>query len=133
MMTIDELKAIEARVARDVSEDSPAQNDHERLTRAVYAQCDRAELLGEVKRLRGHLERLVAEENTNSHGHARRGTWDASNGPPDGGRPCARCHAFADAREALGLSRWQEVPRGEDGAVECPRACGCGGRGGGRG
>ncbi len=126
-MTSDELKAIEARVARDVSEDSPARDDHEQLTRAVHAQLDRAELLEEVKRLRGHLTRLVAEEDTNSHGHDRRGTWDASNGPPLRGHPCARCHAFADARQAIGLPRWQAAPSGEDGAVACPRACGCGG------
>jgi hypothetical protein len=129
-VTDDELKKIRERAERDVAEDSPPRDDHERLTRAVYAQLDRAELLGEVDRLRALLARLAAEEHEAGHGHRLAGTWDASNGPPSGGRPCGRCHAFADAREALGLPRWgaptRRNPTRPD-IVTCGLRCGCGG------
>jgi hypothetical protein len=145
MLTDAELEEIRARAERDVRDlsdgDAPALDDHERLTRAVQAQVDRAELLGEVERLRGLLELLTAEEHEVGHGHRVAGTWDASNGPPSGGTPCARCHAFADAREALGLPRWPHTDpawpttRQPERPITttCGPRCGCGAKGAARG
>lgn len=126
-MNADELKQIRARVERDMGES--ALDDRELVARITHALLDRAELLAEVERLRVLIAQLVAEENEVGHGHRLAGTWDASNGPPHGGMPCARCHAFADAREAVGLPRWPATTsrRGERPVTAaCGLRCGCG-------
>jgi hypothetical protein len=137
-MTPDELKKIRARIERDAADIDAAPTPHdpvESCIRNTHAQVDRAELLGEVERLRALLARLAAEEHETKHVHWLAGTWDASNGPPYGGKPCARCHAFADAREALGQPRWPltspawphayQPPR--PATITCGPRCGCGG------
>ena len=94
-------------------------------------------LAAEVRSLRAKLAALLRYEHGNSHGHSRVATWDRDNSPPVGNAPCARCHAFADAREAVGLPRWlpmeehnraryRREPR-EEMVCEHPAACGCGG------
>ena len=76
------------------------------------------------------LRRLVRFEQGASHAHLRCGVWDPDNGDI-AGSPCARCHAFADARELVGEARWRvhgEPARADpDGdTVACGRAdCGC--------
>lgn len=86
----------------------------------------------ETERLRAHVAALVQHENSNGHCHARRAVWDADNREGIRGQRCARCHAFADARAAVGLSRWDVSGTWKepmDGP--CPLGCGCGAEGGG--
>ena len=88
----------------------------------------------EADKLRGLLARLARYEHTNSHSHEHRARWNKSNNPRIAGYSCARCHAFADAREALGGARWlsraderlveEGTARAEPYACTDPR-CGC--------
>ena len=94
-------------------------------------------LAAEVRSLRAKLAALLRYEHGNSHGHSRVATWDRDNRAPVGNAPCARCHAFADAREAIGLPRWPTVEehhrasyrRESDAEMVCSHTaeCGCGG------
>lgn len=77
----------------------------------------RAEAAAEAGRLRGLLGALVRHEEDEPHSHHFVGTWDSSNLPDIAGKPCARCHEFADARQALGLPRWLPVFTGRG---RCP-------------
>lgn len=98
----------------------PAQHD--------AATMDRVALVAEVRRLRALLAALVQHENSNGHAHARRALWDADNRDGIRDARCARCHAFADARSALGMSRWDVVyPSSHDEPMTapCPADCGC--------
>lgn len=96
------------------------------------AREDVPDLVARVRRLQALVAVLVTHERDNSHSHACVGTWDRSNGAPLGGAPCARCHTFADAREAIGLPRWptrdEYHQRAEDRPPTCehPAGCGCG-------
>lgn len=72
----------------------------------AHAREDVPALVARVRRLQALVAVLVTHERDNGHSHACVGTWDRSNGAPLGGAPCARCHTFADAREAIGLPRW---------------------------
>ena len=90
-----------------------------------------------MKTMRERLAALLRYEHGNSHGHSRVATWDRDNRAPVGNAPCARCHAFADAREAIGLPRWPTVEehhrasyrRESDAEMVCSHTaeCGCGG------
>lgn len=94
-------------------------------------------LAAEVQSLRAKLAALLRYEHGNSHAHSRVATWDRDNGPPVGNAPCARCHAFADAREALGMPRWPTAEEYHRAHNRCETraekvcahdaACGCGG------
>lgn len=90
---------------------------------------DRVALVAEVRRLRAIAAALVQHENSGGHGHARRAVWDTDNREGIRGERCARCHAFADARSALGMSRWETVyrpaHRDEPMTAPCPADCGC--------
>lgn len=86
-------------------------------------------------RLLDVIRKLVTHEQTQHHGHEVHGVWDASNGPPSGGKPCAKCHLYAEARSLVGLPRWptskqarkMESSAREDRATLCEDAnCGCG-------
>lgn len=93
------------------------------------ATMDRVALVAEVRRLRALLAALVQHENSNGHAHARRALWDADNREGLRCERCARCHAFADARTAIGLPRWDVVyPSSHDEPMTapCPTDCGCG-------
>ena len=76
------------------------------------------------------VRRLVRFEKGASHAHGRCAVWDPDNGAI-AGQPCARCHAFADARELVGEARWRVHPEPAradpaDAVVACNRAdCGC--------
>lgn len=92
-------------------------------------------LADEVQSLRAKLAALLPHEHGTSHGHRLAATWDPDNRPGVRGAPCARCHAFADAREALGLPRWPSVEEyhrahslNSDRPLTCEHAaeCGCG-------
>ena len=98
----------------------PAQHD--------AATMDRVALVAEVRRLRAIVAALVQHENSNGHAHARRALWDADNREGLRCERCARCHAFADARSVIGLSRWDVVrPSSHDEPMTapCPADCGC--------
>lgn len=86
----------------------------------------------ELERLRGLLSKLVTFEFAVAHGHARRGVWDSDNRPALRDKPCEKCHAFADAREATGQPRWVardlDTPKPRP-AGPCRPDCGCGGFG----
>lgn len=94
------------------------------------------DLAGEVRSLRAKLAALLRYEYSGTHAHSRVATWDCDNSPPVGNAPCARCHAFAAAREAVGLPRWPTIEeqnrarfRRESGAEKVcdhPATCGCG-------
>ena len=86
-------------------------------------------MIADAAALRDALARLVRYENGPSHSHGRCGRWDASNRNATAGRPCTRCHDFADARALLGLPRWTTVPQPErsEEATTCDDECGCGG------
>ena len=86
-------------------------------------------IVAEVRRLRAHVAALAQHETTNGHAHARRAVWDTDNREGIRGERCARCHAFADARTAIGLPRWDVVyPSSHDEPMTapCPTDCGCG-------
>lgn len=92
------------------------------------ATMDRVALVAEVRRLRALLAALVQHESSGGHGHARRAVWDTDNRDGIRDARCARCHAFADARSALGMSRWDVVyPSSHDEPMTapCPADCGC--------
>lgn len=85
---------------------SDPQDLAERLASSI-AELDEAR--SEIARLRSSLARLVRYERSNPHSHEACARWDESNSPRIAGLPCARCHAFADARELLGCiggARW---------------------------
>lgn len=97
--------------------------------RAIGRERKRAEAAeAEVAQLRAHLATLLSYEQSTGHSHDWGGHWDSSGGRPVGGKPCLRCHQFADAREAVGLPRWPALPeRDEEEATEHRDDCGCGG------
>ncbi len=104
--------------------------------RVCGGEVDLTRLHRKIHNLSSLLARVTHYENSNSHAHMRHGRWDRSNGPKGhGGLPCARCHAFADARVELGEARWSSprevsiVKRAAESAepYTCDdTSCGCG-------
>lgn len=123
-------------VARVPGESPGAQGDTPRLSVVALALELRWPLEGvrapgqtdEAGRLRELIARLVAHERTVGHAHEAVGVWDADNRDDVRLRPCARCHLFADAREAAGLPRWtaEEPDEEREPASGHPAGCGCG-------